>query len=507
MRNSSSWLAITSLGFGLVLSLNAFTLWGIQDLLSPASAWPWAASEMSSFCLPANVLTFFIYGLLAIRWPAFSWRRPSLPAGALLLLGGAALLVACTANAPGLPLFQLAGAFLGAGGALAFVCWELMFATGSLQDARKSILVASAFSAVPYLLLMLFAHDVIVFPLVCALIPCTVLLLAIGTRKIPLSATGDDGREGPDGDGLAASHRQAADWRGLWSDLWAPLGCTMMIGVIGPAIGTFATLESIDDVLRRLLYQFADIAAVGTLALCWFRFKARPTIELVFLTLVPVAVVVLFLFPFWSQGYQGFVLAFGCFMFNLVSILMMMRCIELANGHGVGLGCVYGLFAAGTYLAQVLGGKLAGIVGASAYPRQLQVIAVVVLLLWGLSALAIVAMWRIRTARRMDGRGAAGQPDAPQTRPDPSDPSAKGAPDAVALRCETLRRVHGLTPREVEVLELLGRGRDVGAITNILGVSRNTVRTHVQRLYTDLNVHTRQELIDLLENTDAATDR
>lgn len=107
----------------------------------------------------------------------------------------------------------------------------------------------------------------------------------------------------------------------------------------------------------------------------------------------------------------------------------------------------------------------------------------------------------------MDGRGAAGQPDAPQTRPDPSDPSAKGAPDAVALRCETLRRVHGLTPREVEVLELLGRGRDVGAITNILGVSRNTVRTHVQRLYTDLNVHTRQELIDLLENTDAATDR
>lgn len=504
MRNSSSWLAITSVGFGLALSLNAFTLWGIQDLLSPASAWPWAASEMGAFCLPANVLTFLAYGLLAARWPALSQRRPSLPAGALLLLGGAALLAACTANAPGLPLFQLAGALLGAGGALAFVCWELAFAAGGLRDARRSILVASAFSAVPYLLLMLFAHDIVVFPLVCVLVPCTVLMLAIGARKIPLSAAGDGRQSGPGGDDSNAHRPQSPDWRGLWSDLWAPLGCTMMVGVIGPAIGTFATLESIDDALRSLLYQFANVAAVAVLALCWFRFKAQPTIELVFLTLVPVAVVVLFLFPFWSQGYQGFALAFGCFMFNLVSILMMMRCIELARGHGVGLGCVYGLFAAGTYLAQVLGGQLAGIVGTSAYPRQFQVIAVVVLLLWGLSALAIVAMWRIRTARRPSGGKDAGQSVVPRAEPAPSAPPSKNAPDAVARHCEALRRAHGLTPREAEVLELLGRGRDVGAIAEMLGVSRNTVRTHVQRLYTDLGVHTRQELIDLLESADGA---
>lgn len=504
MRNSSSWLAITSVGFGFALSLNAFTLWGIQDLLSPASAWPWAASEMGTFCLPANVLTFLAYGLLAARWPALSQRRPSLPAGALLLLGGAALLTACTASAPGLPLFQLAGALLGAGGALAFVCWELTFAAGGLQDARRSILIASAFSAVPYLLLMLFAHDVVVFPLACALIPCAVLLLAVGAWKIPLSAAGDRGRPEPDGNGSAEPRRRTPDWRGLWSDLWAPLGCTMMVGVVGPAIGTFATLESVDDTLRSLLYQFANVAAVAVLALCWFRFKTQPTIEFAFLTLVPVAVVVLFLFPFWSQGYQGFALAFGCFMFNLVSILMMMRCIELADGHGVALGCVYGLFAAGTYLAQVLGGQLAGIVRASDYPRQLQVVAIVVLLLWGLSALAIVAMWRVRTARRPNGSENAGRSAAPQAEPAPSALPSESAPDAVALRCEALRRAHGLTPRETEVLEFLGRGRNVGAIADILGVSRNTVRTHVQRLYTDLGVHTRQELIDLLESADGA---
>ncbi|HET9671913.1 MAG TPA: response regulator transcription factor [Actinomycetota bacterium] len=50
-----------------------------------------------------------------------------------------------------------------------------------------------------------------------------------------------------------------------------------------------------------------------------------------------------------------------------------------------------------------------------------------------------------------------------------------------------------LTPREHEVLGLLVDGTDSSGIARQLGISRNTVRTHVQSILTKLQVHTRLE--------------
>jgi DNA-binding CsgD family transcriptional regulator len=47
-----------------------------------------------------------------------------------------------------------------------------------------------------------------------------------------------------------------------------------------------------------------------------------------------------------------------------------------------------------------------------------------------------------------------------------------------------------LTPRESEVLRLLARGRSYGQIALQLGVSINTVATHIKKLYLKLDVHT-----------------
>lgn len=66
-------------------------------------------------------------------------------------------------------------------------------------------------------------------------------------------------------------------------------------------------------------------------------------------------------------------------------------------------------------------------------------------------------------------------------------------------RCEELGRMHGLTEREQEVLEYLARGRDVPFIQEELVVSYNTVKTHVSHIYAKLGVHSRQELIDFVE--------
>jgi DNA-binding NarL/FixJ family response regulator len=54
-----------------------------------------------------------------------------------------------------------------------------------------------------------------------------------------------------------------------------------------------------------------------------------------------------------------------------------------------------------------------------------------------------------------------------------------------------------LTPREVEVMELLRRGRSNAEIAQTLNVSVETVRSHARRVYRKLGVRTRRELLAL----------
>lgn len=69
-------------------------------------------------------------------------------------------------------------------------------------------------------------------------------------------------------------------------------------------------------------------------------------------------------------------------------------------------------------------------------------------------------------------------------------------------RCETVSEHFGLSARETEVLELLAKGRSLQAIADTLGVAYSTIKTHTDRIYTKTGVHSRQELIELLEESD-----
>lgn len=65
--------------------------------------------------------------------------------------------------------------------------------------------------------------------------------------------------------------------------------------------------------------------------------------------------------------------------------------------------------------------------------------------------------------------------------------------------CDEVARAFRLTPREGEILGLLAHGRNAPYIQEKLVLSRNTVKTHVQNIYAKLGVHSRQELIDVVE--------
>ncbi|TDP96764.1 response regulator transcription factor [Labedaea rhizosphaerae] len=71
---------------------------------------------------------------------------------------------------------------------------------------------------------------------------------------------------------------------------------------------------------------------------------------------------------------------------------------------------------------------------------------------------------------------------------------AAGLPDALAKRRRT-ERAFALSPREHEVLVLLGDGLSIPAIAATLYVSMSTAKTYVSRLYEKLHVSNRSQAL------------
>ena len=66
--------------------------------------------------------------------------------------------------------------------------------------------------------------------------------------------------------------------------------------------------------------------------------------------------------------------------------------------------------------------------------------------------------------------------------------------------CERVGGQHGLTPREREIFAMLAKGRNGRFIMEHYVISRNTVKSHIKHIYSKLNVHSQQELIDMVES-------
>lgn len=94
-------------------------------------------------------------------------------------------------------------------------------------------------------------------------------------------------------------------------------------------------------------------------------------------------------------------------------------------------------------------------------------------------------------------------------------PRQQPHPDALAAgggakwreRLDEVSANYKLSPRQQEVMRLLLKGRDVKYIMNKFVISQATARTHVYNLYKKLDVHSRRELMDLIERFDTSDPR
>lgn len=77
--------------------------------------------------------------------------------------------------------------------------------------------------------------------------------------------------------------------------------------------------------------------------------------------------------------------------------------------------------------------------------------------------------------------------------------AAAPAADPVSIPCDTIARTYRLTAREREVLGLIAHGRNMPFMEQELVISRNTLKMHIRHIYTKLDVHSKQEIIDMIE--------
>lgn len=260
----------------------------------------------------------------------------------------------------------------------------------------------------------------------------------------------------------------------------------------------------------------ASLVTAVTFLVLWQFKSVRLNVVSLFRIVFPVIITGFVLLPFLGDIYARWLAAILYAAYSVTIMLMMIQCAQSSRDHGTNPVFVYGFFGGVVYAlhdAGFIGGTIAGQVTIP-----------------GLSSHAIVALGAGYLLGFMyffgQGgfhsalRGVRGSvpdvelvslgpiPDAAPKREGASRPARKhfdGEPvyqDRISKQVARIRQEFRLSARETEVMERIVRGKTVIRIAEELVISENTVRMHSKRIYTKLDVHKKQDLIDLVDSFD-----
>lgn len=170
---------------------------------------------------------------------------------------------------------------------------------------------------------------------------------------------------------------------------------------------------------------------------------------------------------------------------GLLTILFYLVLSEVGRRNRFG---AVPLFAFG-YAVMRLGFVAGALLGSLMNESESAAVLISVITAFALASYGILLLGKISFRTLVDNVRA-----IPEHAPDSSEPVERD----LAERVEAVISHYSLTPRESEILGLLAQGRSIAVIQEKLVVSKNTVKTHVKNIYAKLDVHSQQELIDLV---------
>lgn len=468
MQSKQANILLASAGFACFLAMNSFSLWGFT-LLPQTTLGPDALALWSTPLSYGNTISFFAFVLGAYKMPRLFNRNPldaatALLALALILLNGYLVLQVS-------PMLVAAGTCMGVGTTCCFFCWaRALFADGP-SNAKTEIVLGSVLSAVPFFAFLTLDPSAIVF---------TLSLLAF----LNLTALFAHNRLSRQSGEVAPTERKPL--KTILQFSWKAFLCIAMIGFMGPIVATLPnqSLYAMSFMQQTLMVHSENICAAIVLGIAWLGFKQDIGAIKAFTVLFPILTTALLLFPFIGADARIVVPYVGGVAFVVVSMVVTIESIEVSAKRKTNLTIVYGLNAGLLYLANCIGNIVADLLGENFLFEETSIMAVMFALLYGCS---IVMFFITRKGGLKGAKAGSGEGDgiAPSV----------GIVDAA---CQAIIAEQGFSERQGEVLTLLAHGYDIPTIAKKLYLSENTVRTHTKKIYATLGIHSKQEIIELV---------
>lgn len=439
-----------------MLSITLFTWPSSMPLasgLSNSSEFIFNATRLASFAM-----AFFVCTAISSRYAIFcSPARKALASLLLSIFGGALSLIYIEAA-------TIIGAMLiGAAEATLFLFWQNSF---SEEGSYRACLVIAAASA---------ASSIILLPLAYAGFPGSPLVLASVAGCLSASLL----FVAPSKADLCIRSEKQRPLAPLFSAMWKPILCVAAFGFVWEIVCAIAISDQEFSPYLMSASAIAQIVASAALVAIWMKLQGSLDISLVFQWMFPIMATGFLLMPFLGSGYRAIFACLSLFAFGINSMLMQVSCLQEHERTGVSPVVVLGFFAGFVYASLTLG----FVVGHTL--RDLDdfgfahLLVLALLLVYGLAVIFFMIKFRAKDRSKQN-------------------PDERLASERSSI-LESLAEDAGLSARESEVFELLVKGRDLPRISEELFLSKNTVRTHMKSLYRKFSVHSKQELLDIVE--------
>lgn len=527
VRLSSFAPNVERFGFALFLTCNVTSAWGgIFPFLPDVTRTPGATVAFYALQLAATSLAFLAFIAASYRKPDSVRPIAVVPGSCALAASGIMLIGAMYVEGLSMALIVASSICLGLGSAYFMTGWQKVFASQDTGTGGLSIIVGVGYSAIFYFLICLIPVALTAYLIPLVLVPLAGLCLWIAAQRVDFDQ--------------AMFEDRPFDHPAIYLNaVKENLAAAISIGAMGFCAGAvrfiLITHQSISSVVNLASMGVLLAAALAYLAL-WGSRTLRFSVMSFYRLIFPVMGIGLTLLPFMGESMStlGAAISYACF--SLATVVMMMHCCQISRDSGINPVFMYALFGAIIYAIQIAGyfTGYASEGDAALGVSQLSAVAVTSLFVLLVASLAAGQSRPLHTTRleflapSLKRLAPATHPDIvdadivevldvkPETPPSSAQSSTRkherNAPrrkddensqviDRLSKQCRHVADEYGLSTREAEVMELLGRGRTGPAIADELFISENTVRTHIKRIYAKVGVSKKQELLAVLERT------
>lgn len=367
------------------------------------------------------------------------------------------------------PWLVAGGVFFGAGDALITLLWARFCGTFELRRVYLFVLLSNGLSLAVYFLVTMLPQPA-VLP-----VGATLFFVSIVFCKRCL-----DRRE------PIEEEYSRPVFRGTLAMVWRPVLGTSILSFMSGLMLQLSLSQAIPLETFQSTSLVTQAVVIAALLLPALLMKSRPSLGSVYKVALPLSAAGFLLLPLIWTGVGG--LANACAQLGTLVAGIILWCMIANAVHDTKLPAAL-LFSCSlvcTNGAQ-LAGTLVGLANADTLGQGGVALTAIALVAVYLIAMVSMFLFKDKSLRGIDEPAAVEPPSSGQ----------RG--DALQERCATLAQSHGFTPRESEILVHLGQGRTARAISEKLVVSENTVKYHIKSIYQKLDVHSRDEVVDLIE--------